>query len=137
MNDECCIFCRDVDVTGVTSVNSSVIPAVQSRRLLSSNSSFNALDGNPSSVFEPEEEKTKVMLTTLCLLAQTIQQMTLTVLVCLLKTTISQTGIAGFEKQIEIKLAFWTSSSKNLYVRGKCMLFFLAFYDLISKYFSL
>ena len=57
MNDECCIFCRDVDVTGVTSVNSSVIPAVQSMRLLSSNSSFNALDGNPFSVFEPEEEK--------------------------------------------------------------------------------
>ena len=57
MNDECCIFCRDVDVTGVMSVNSSVIPAVQSMRLLSSNSSFNALDGNPFSVFEPEEEK--------------------------------------------------------------------------------
>ena len=33
VNDECCIFCRDVDVTGVTSVNSSVIPAVQSMRL--------------------------------------------------------------------------------------------------------
>ena len=46
---------RDVDVTGVTPVNSCVIPAVQSMRLMS-NSSFNALDGNPFSVFEPEEE---------------------------------------------------------------------------------
>ncbi|XP_068709173.1 uncharacterized protein [Montipora foliosa] len=46
----------DVDVTGVTTVNRSVLPVVQNSILLSSNSSFNALDGNPFSVFEPEEE---------------------------------------------------------------------------------
>lgn len=55
VNDKCCVFCRDVDVTGVTPVNLSVLPAIQNSILLSSNSSFNALDGNPFSVFEPEE----------------------------------------------------------------------------------
>lgn len=53
VNDKCCVFCWDVDVT---SVNQSVLPVVQNSILLSSNSSFNALDGNPFSVFEPEEE---------------------------------------------------------------------------------
>lgn len=52
VNDKC-VFCWDVDVT---SVNQSVLPVVQNSILLSSNSSFNALDGNPFSVFEPEEE---------------------------------------------------------------------------------
>ena len=56
VNDKSCVPCRDVDVTGVTSVNRSVLPVVQNSILLSSNSSFNALDGNPFSVFEPEEE---------------------------------------------------------------------------------
>ena len=56
VNDKCCVFCRDVDVTGVTTVNRSVLAVVQNSILLSSNSSFNALDGNPFSVFEPEEE---------------------------------------------------------------------------------
>ena len=50
------VLCRDVDVTSVTSVNRSVLPVVQNSILLSSNSSFNAIDGNPFSVFEPEEE---------------------------------------------------------------------------------
>ena len=56
VNDKCCVFCRDVDVTDVTSVNRNVLPVVQNSILLPSNSSFNALDGNPISVFEPEEE---------------------------------------------------------------------------------
>ena len=56
VNDNCSVFCRDVDVTGVTSVNRLLLPVVQNSLLLSSNSSFSALDGNPFSVFEPEKE---------------------------------------------------------------------------------
>ena len=39
-----------------------------------------------------------MMYDDVCQSAQTSQRMTLTFMVCLLKTTISQTGIVGFEK---------------------------------------
>ena len=58
-----------------------------------------------SQSLSPKKKMTMVMLT-MYQSAQTIQQMTLTVLVCLLKTTISQTGIAGFKKKHEFQLAF-------------------------------
>ena len=46
-----------------------------------------------------------MMYDDVCQSAQTSQRMTLTFMVCLLKTTISQTGIVGFEK-IELELVF-------------------------------
>jgi len=86
-------------------------------------------DGNPFSVFEPKEEKDEGDVDDVVPVGSdnSADDPDSFGLFTFLITTISQTGIAGFEKQIEIKLAFWTSSSKNLYVRGKCMLFFWLF----------
>ena len=58
------------------------------------------------SIFEPEEDDNDdVDDDDVCQSAQTSQRMTLTFMVCLLKTTISETGIVGFEK-IELELVF-------------------------------